>query len=184
MNPESTLLVTRRVEGLVLVTEVKILRFDLAELLGALLQLLGVFVELLLQALEFRGELGISLIPTRPARPPLLSRSLDYSPPSSAKLLGDFCVGSLFSLSEVFFFPGEGGGSRSRTRNTSYWGIGVPPSGDPEAGVLPGLACVAAELAGESTGNTAVLARRAGSCHGRARRAVRFGYSFSRLLKF
>ncbi|KAF3606189.1 hypothetical protein DY000_02047926 [Brassica cretica] len=35
-----------------------------AELLGALLQLLGVFVELLLQALDFRGELGISLLPS------------------------------------------------------------------------------------------------------------------------
>ncbi|KAH0899297.1 hypothetical protein HID58_048865 [Brassica napus] len=34
-----------------------------------------------------------------------------------------------------------------------------------------GLACVTAELAGESTGNTAVLAGRAGSCRGRARRA-------------
>ncbi|KAF3499380.1 hypothetical protein F2Q69_00043332 [Brassica cretica] len=52
-----------------------------------------------------------------------------------------------------------------------------------------------AELASESTGNTAelagkptcnmvVLAGRAGSCHGRARREIRFGYSFSRLLKF
>ncbi|KAF2550437.1 hypothetical protein F2Q68_00033948 [Brassica cretica] len=44
--------------------EVEILRFDLAELLGALLQLLGVFVELLLQALELRGELGIGLLPS------------------------------------------------------------------------------------------------------------------------
>ncbi|KAH0862259.1 hypothetical protein HID58_079470 [Brassica napus] len=32
------------------------------------------------------------------------------------------------------------------------------------------LARVTAELAGESTGNTAVLAGRAGPCHGRARR--------------
>ncbi|KAF3584758.1 hypothetical protein F2Q69_00027852 [Brassica cretica] len=47
-----------------------------------------------------------------------------------------------------------------------------------------GLARVAAELAGESTGNTVVLAGRAGSCHVRARRAIRFGYSFPRLLKF
>ncbi|KAF2591456.1 hypothetical protein F2Q70_00039194 [Brassica cretica] len=62
LSPESTLLVTRRVEGLVLVSEVKILRFELAELLDALVQLLGEFVELLLQALEFRGELGISLL--------------------------------------------------------------------------------------------------------------------------
>ncbi|KAF3562005.1 hypothetical protein DY000_02016104 [Brassica cretica] len=46
------------------------------------------------------------------------------------------------------------------------------------------LARVAAELAGESTGNTVVLARRAGSGHGRARRVIRFGYSFPRLLKF
>ncbi|KAF3587682.1 hypothetical protein F2Q69_00030601 [Brassica cretica] len=46
------------------------------------------------------------------------------------------------------------------------------------------LARVAAELAGESPGNTVVLAGRAGSCHGRARRAIRFGYLFSRLLKF
>ncbi|KAH0880179.1 hypothetical protein HID58_067573 [Brassica napus] len=34
------------------------------------------------------------------------------------------------------------------------------------------LARVAAELAGESTGNTAVLTGRAGSCRGRARRRV------------
>ncbi|KAH0872606.1 hypothetical protein HID58_069968 [Brassica napus] len=34
------------------------------------------------------------------------------------------------------------------------------------------LACVAAELDGESTGNTVVLAGRAGSCRGRARRRV------------
>ncbi|KAF3561385.1 hypothetical protein DY000_02017132 [Brassica cretica] len=46
------------------------------------------------------------------------------------------------------------------------------------------LARVAAELAGESTGNTFVLAGRAGSCHGRARRAICFGYLLSRLLKF
>ncbi|KAF2556566.1 hypothetical protein F2Q68_00017787 [Brassica cretica] len=52
---------------------------------------------------------------------------------------------------------------------------------EPTAGEL---ARVAAELAGESTGNTVVLAGRAGSCHGRARRAIRFGCSFSRLLKF
>ncbi|KAF2559579.1 hypothetical protein F2Q68_00017785 [Brassica cretica] len=45
------------------------------------------------------------------------------------------------------------------------------------------LARVAAELAGESTGNTVGLAGRAGSCHGRARRAIRFGYLFSWLLK-
>ncbi|KAF3602098.1 hypothetical protein F2Q69_00036368 [Brassica cretica] len=46
------------------------------------------------------------------------------------------------------------------------------------------LARVAAELAGGPTGNTVVLARRAGSCRGRARRAINFCYSFSRLLKF
>ncbi|KAH0867589.1 hypothetical protein HID58_074611, partial [Brassica napus] len=46
------------------------------------------------------------------------------------------------------------------------------------------LARVAAELAGELTANTVVLAGRAGSCHGRARRAIRFGYLLSRLLKF
>ncbi|KAG2271657.1 hypothetical protein Bca52824_066212 [Brassica carinata] len=45
------------------------------------------------------------------------------------------------------------------------------------------LARVTAELAGDSTGNTAVLAGRAGSCRGRARRAICFGCSFSRLLK-
>ncbi|KAF3565559.1 hypothetical protein DY000_02013846 [Brassica cretica] len=50
--------------------------------------------------------------------------------------------------------------------------------------VLGELARVMAELAGDSTGNTAVLAGRAGSCRGRARRAIRFGCSFSRLLKF
>ncbi|KAH0893039.1 hypothetical protein HID58_055468 [Brassica napus] len=36
------------------------------------------------------------------------------------------------------------------------------------------LARVTAELAGESTGNTVVLAGRAGSCHGLARRAIRY----------
>ncbi|KAH0874825.1 LOW QUALITY PROTEIN: hypothetical protein HID58_072187 [Brassica napus] len=46
------------------------------------------------------------------------------------------------------------------------------------------LARVTAELAGDLTGNTAVLAGRAGSCHGRYRWAIRFGCSFSRLLKF
>ncbi|KAH0879831.1 hypothetical protein HID58_067225, partial [Brassica napus] len=46
------------------------------------------------------------------------------------------------------------------------------------------LARVTAELAGGSTGNTVVLAGRAGSCLGRTRRAIRFGYSFSRFLKF
>ncbi|KAF3562301.1 hypothetical protein DY000_02017197 [Brassica cretica] len=49
------------------------------------------------------------------------------------------------------------------------------------AGELTGNTAV---LAGDSTGNTAVLAGQAGSCRGRARRAIRFGCSFSRLLKF
>ncbi|KAF3581357.1 hypothetical protein DY000_02031092 [Brassica cretica] len=40
---ESTLFVTCRIKGSVLVSEVWILRFELAELFGALLQLLGVF---------------------------------------------------------------------------------------------------------------------------------------------
>ncbi|KAF3512243.1 hypothetical protein F2Q69_00006796 [Brassica cretica] len=37
---------------------------SITELLGALLQLLGVFVEFLLQALELRGELRIGLLPS------------------------------------------------------------------------------------------------------------------------
>ncbi|KAF3501444.1 hypothetical protein F2Q69_00043209 [Brassica cretica] len=42
---------------------------------------------------------------------------------------------------------------------------------------LPGeLARITAELAGDSTGNAAVLAGRAGSCRGQARRAIRFGF--------
>ena len=56
-----TFLVTCRVEGLVLVTEVEILQFELVELLSALLQLLGMLVELLLQALKLQGALGIGL---------------------------------------------------------------------------------------------------------------------------
>ncbi|KAF3519694.1 hypothetical protein DY000_02058613 [Brassica cretica] len=64
LAPESTLLVSCRVKGLVLVSEGKILRFELAELLGALLQLLGVFVDLFLQDLELRGKLGIGLFPS------------------------------------------------------------------------------------------------------------------------
>ncbi|KAF3537919.1 hypothetical protein F2Q69_00024232 [Brassica cretica] len=59
------------------------------------------------------------------------------------------------------------------------------PSSPATRSCSPGeLDRVAAELAGESTGNTVVLTGRAGSCHGRARRAIRFGYSFPRLLKF
>ncbi|KAH0867436.1 hypothetical protein HID58_074458 [Brassica napus] len=42
------------------------------------------------------------------------------------------------------------------------------------------LARVAAELAGESTGNMAVLAGRAGSCRGRARRRVDWQHSRAR----
>ena len=64
LSPELTFLVARRVKGLVLVSEGKILRFELAELLGALLQLLGVFVDLFLQDLELRGKLGIGLFPS------------------------------------------------------------------------------------------------------------------------
>ncbi|KAF3574273.1 hypothetical protein F2Q69_00058672 [Brassica cretica] len=170
LSPESTLLVARCVKGLVLVSEGKILRFELAELLGALLQLLGVFVGFFLQDLKLQGQLGIGLFVARRARPPPLSRSLDYSPPSSAKLLGDFCVGSFlpkaglsrleqvklfhilkygrFSLSEVFHFPEEGGdpGTGPGKLNSGEPGFllagilgnGVPSSGDPEAGVLPG----------------------------------------------
>ena len=58
------LLVTRRVKGLVLVSEGKILRFDLSEFLGALLQMLGVLVEIFLQDLELRGKFGIGLFPS------------------------------------------------------------------------------------------------------------------------
>ncbi|KAF2571503.1 hypothetical protein F2Q70_00002825 [Brassica cretica] len=64
LSPESTLLAACHVKGLVLISEGKILRFELAELLGALLQLLGVFVELFLQDLEFQGKLGIGLLPS------------------------------------------------------------------------------------------------------------------------
>ncbi|KAF3540558.1 hypothetical protein F2Q69_00021604 [Brassica cretica] len=39
--------------------EIRVLRFEFAELLGPLLQLLGMLVELLLQAMDFKGELGI-----------------------------------------------------------------------------------------------------------------------------
>ena len=45
---ESTLFVAGRVEGLVLVLEVQILRFELAELFGDLLHLLRVFIELII----------------------------------------------------------------------------------------------------------------------------------------
>ncbi|KAG2246155.1 hypothetical protein Bca52824_085783 [Brassica carinata] len=45
------------------------------------------------------------------------------------------------------------------------------------AGVSRGRYSVTAEVAGESTGNTALLAGRAGSCRSRARRAIRKGSS-------
>ncbi|KAF3576944.1 hypothetical protein DY000_02030714 [Brassica cretica] len=61
LSPKSPLLVTLRVKGLVFVSEGKILRFELAEFLGALLLMLGVFVELFHQDLELRGKLGIGL---------------------------------------------------------------------------------------------------------------------------
>ncbi|KAF3576575.1 hypothetical protein DY000_02031416 [Brassica cretica] len=61
LSSESTLLVTCRIKGLVLISEGKILRFELAELLGALIQLLGAFVELFLQDLELRGKLWIGV---------------------------------------------------------------------------------------------------------------------------
>ncbi|KAF2537313.1 hypothetical protein F2Q70_00036882 [Brassica cretica] len=64
LSPESTLLVARCVKGLVFVFDGKILRFELAKLLGALLQLLGVFVEFFLQDLKLRGLLGIGLFPS------------------------------------------------------------------------------------------------------------------------
>ncbi|KAH0917454.1 hypothetical protein HID58_025114 [Brassica napus] len=55
-------------------------------------------------------------------------------------------------------------------------------TGEPTGSTV--LARVMAELAADSAGNTAVLAGRAGSCRGRARRTIRFCCSFSRLLKF
>ncbi|KAF3540587.1 hypothetical protein F2Q69_00023299 [Brassica cretica] len=78
LSSESTLLITCRVEGLVLVTEVEILLFELAELVGALLQLLGVFIELLLQALELRGEFGIGLIPSFMQLGYLILQTIDF----------------------------------------------------------------------------------------------------------
>ncbi|KAF3561252.1 hypothetical protein DY000_02014274 [Brassica cretica] len=54
------------------------------------------------------------------ARPPPSSRSLDYFPPSSAKLLGDFCVGS-FRVEAV---PGtDTGVLDTGTQNVSGMGI-------------------------------------------------------------
>ena len=59
-----TLLVACCVKGLVLVLEGKILRFELAELLGTLIQLLRVIVEFFLKDLELRGQLGIGIFPS------------------------------------------------------------------------------------------------------------------------
>ncbi|KAF3571098.1 hypothetical protein F2Q69_00059579 [Brassica cretica] len=59
---------------------------------------------------------------------------------------------------------------------TKMHGYGMGPGQEWATGNWPcspgELARVAAELAGESTGNTVVLAGRAASCHGRARRRV------------
>ncbi|KAF2567836.1 hypothetical protein F2Q68_00025291 [Brassica cretica] len=63
LSPESTLLVACYVKGFVLVSEGKILQFDLAELLDALLQLVKVFVEFFLKDLELQGQLGIGTFP-------------------------------------------------------------------------------------------------------------------------
>ncbi|KAF2615452.1 hypothetical protein F2Q70_00011715 [Brassica cretica] len=52
-------------------------------------------------------------------------------------VLGDFCVGSLFSLSEVFHFPGEGGDPGT--------GPGKLHSGEPwflPAGILRPVSCL------------------------------------------
>ncbi|KAH0898709.1 hypothetical protein HID58_048277, partial [Brassica napus] len=76
------------------------------------------------------------------------------------------------------------GSCRGRARR---WPVSRPSSLVTRPAVLScssgELARVTAKLAGDSTGNTAVLAGRAGSCHGRARRVIRFGCSISRLLK-
>ncbi|KAF3574392.1 hypothetical protein F2Q69_00058866 [Brassica cretica] len=64
LSPESMLLVARCIKGVILVSEGKILRFELAELPGALLQMLRVFVEFFLKDLEVRGQLGIGIFPT------------------------------------------------------------------------------------------------------------------------
>ncbi|KAF2570971.1 hypothetical protein F2Q70_00002681 [Brassica cretica] len=95
------------------------------------------------------------------ARPPPSSRSLDYFPPFSAKLLGDFCVGSFRSsigrflsvgvdgslpYSEIWKIPlignlpflGGGGCSWNRYRGTRYWDPERFWNGDPEIRILPG----------------------------------------------
>ncbi|KAL0678132.1 hypothetical protein Bca4012_006113 [Brassica carinata] len=53
LSLKAALLVICRVEGLVFISEGKVLRFELVELLGALLQSLGMFAEPLLQVLDF-----------------------------------------------------------------------------------------------------------------------------------
>ncbi|KAH0904072.1 LOW QUALITY PROTEIN: hypothetical protein HID58_043575, partial [Brassica napus] len=61
-----------------------------------------------------------------------------------------------------------------RDRRAS-WLVSRPSS--PARSCSPGeLARVTAELAGESTGYTVGLVGRAGSCHGRTRRTIRFGF--------
>ncbi|KAF2591720.1 hypothetical protein F2Q70_00038588 [Brassica cretica] len=120
LSPESMLLVARCIKGVILVSEGKILRFELAELPGALLQMLRVFVEFFLKDLEVRGQLGIGIFPS-----------------------------SMFSLSEVFHFPGKGAilgpdPENSIAGNRGFLlagilGTGVPSSGDPEASALPGV---------------------------------------------
>ncbi|KAF2616417.1 hypothetical protein F2Q68_00038577 [Brassica cretica] len=137
-HPEIT-----RFSGLVLVSEGKILRFELAELLGALLQLFGVFVELFLQDLELRGKLGIGLFPSS-MQPGYLTLQIVDLPLEFGFSLGSFG----FSLSEVFHFPeerddpGTGPGKLHNVEPGFFLagilGTGVPSSGDPEAGVLPG----------------------------------------------
>ncbi|KAF3560839.1 hypothetical protein DY000_02014581 [Brassica cretica] len=75
-----------------------------------------------------------------------------------------------------------------RKHRTKMHGYGMGPGSEwsmENWPCSPGeLACVTAELAGDSTGKTAVLAGRAGSSRGRACWAIHFGCSFSWLLKF
>ncbi|KAH0858860.1 hypothetical protein HID58_087121, partial [Brassica napus] len=94
------------------------------------------------------------------------------------------------STGDTVVLAGRAGSCRSRVRRRvdrrhgrarrASWLVSRPslPVSRPATGSCsPGeLARVPAELAGELTGNTVVLAVRAGSCHGRARQAIRFGY--------
>ncbi|KAF3549587.1 hypothetical protein DY000_02008040 [Brassica cretica] len=85
--------------------------------------------------------------------------------------------------------PGEPIRDRKQNRaHRATWPVSRPSSPVSRPARRPcspgELARVTAELAGDSTGNEAVLTGRAGPCRGRARRAIRFGCSFSRLLKF